>query len=93
VDQLDFFVGKQKKSNHEGFIVYNNDEVYGYKWHNWKINLFELENMNSEARKLNVPRIYNLITDPKEEYNMASEATSPFKVVLLAILQKCYNNV
>jgi len=75
VDQLDFFTGKKDNSNREGFIIYNNDDVYGYKWHNWKMHLVELENMNSEPRPLNVPRIYNLITDPKEEYNMASEAT------------------
>ena len=87
MDQLDFFVGKQKKSNHEGFIVYNNDEVYGYKWRNWKMHLVELENMNSEARKLNVLRIYNLITDPKEEYNMASEATYVLPVMFKKIVE------
>lgn len=75
VDQLGFFLGEQEASNREGFIVYNNDEVYGYKWRNWKMHLIELENMNSEPRQLNVPRVYNLVTDPKEEYNMASEAT------------------
>jgi len=74
IDQLDFFLGKQENSNREGFIVYNNDDIYGYKWRNWKVHLVELENMNSEPKPLNVPRIYNLITDPKEEYNMASEA-------------------
>ena len=75
VDQYDFLTGVKEKSNREGFIVYNNDDVYGYKWRNWKMHLIELENMNSDPRPLNVPRIYNLIMDPKEEYNMASEAT------------------
>ncbi len=75
VDQFDFFVGEQEKSNREGFIVYNNDDVYGYKWRNWKMHLIELDNMNSEPKPLNVPRVYNLTTDPKEEYNMSSEAT------------------
>ena len=28
-----------------------------------------------DPKPLNVPRVYNLITDPKEEYNMAEEAT------------------
>jgi len=57
VDQLDFFTGKQEKSNLDGFIVYNNDDIYGYKWGNWKMHLVELENMNSEPKPLNVPRI------------------------------------
>ena len=75
IDQLDFILGKQEKSNREGFPCYNGNEMFAYKWRNWKMHLVELENMNSEPKKLNVPRVYNLIKDPKEEYNMASEAT------------------
>ena len=86
VDQLAFFMGKQKKSNLEGFIIYNNDDIYGYKWRNWKMHLVELENMNSEPRKLNVPRIYNLITDPKEEYQMQEEATWVLPVMFKKIV-------
>ena len=86
VDQLDFFTGKQKTANREGFIIYNNDDIYGYKWRNWKMHLVELENMNSEPRPLNVPRIYNLITDPKEEYNMAAEATWVLPVMFKKIV-------
>ena len=87
VEQIEFFLGKQEKSNREGFIVYNNDDVYGYKWRNWKVHLIELENMNSEPQPLNVPRIYNLITDPKEEYNMASEATWIAPVIFKKIVE------
>jgi len=87
VDQLAFFTGKQEKSNLEGFIIYNNDDVYGYKWRNWKMHLFELENMNSEPMRLNVPRVYNLITDPKEEYNMAAEATWVLPVMFKKIIE------
>ena len=87
VDQLDFFLGEQEKSNREGFIVYNNDDVYGYKWRNWKMHLIELENMNSEPRPLNVPRVYNLTTDPKEEYNMSSEATWLLPVMFEKIVE------
>ena len=87
VDQLDFFTGKQEKSNLEGFIIYNNDDVYGYKWRNWKMHLVELENMNSEPMQLNVPRVYNLITDPKEEYNLAAEATWVLPVLFKKIVE------
>ena len=87
IDQLDFFTGKQDKSNREGFIIYNNDDIYGYKWRNWKMHLVELENMNSAPMKLNVPRIYNLIKDPKEEYNMASEATWVLPVLFPKIVE------
>jgi arylsulfatase len=87
VDQLDFFRGEQDESNREGFIVYNNDDVYGYKWRNWKMHLIELENMNSEPRPLNVPRVFNLTTDPKEEYNMAAEATWLLPVMFEKIVE------
>ena len=91
VDQLDFLLGKQANSNREGFIVYNNDDVYGYKWRNWKMHLFELENMNSEPMRLNVPRIYNLITDPKEEYQIQAESTWVLPVLLKRYL-RCWRS-
>lgn len=87
VDQSDFFLGKQDRSNREGFIIYNNDDVYGYKWRNWKVHLVELENMNSEPRPLNVPRIYNLITDPKEEYQVQEQSTWVLPVIFSKIVE------
>jgi arylsulfatase len=86
VEQLDFFTEKQKKSNREGFIVYNGDDIFAYKWRNWKMHLVYLENMNSVPQTLNVPRAYNLITDPKEEYNMAAEATWVLPVIFKKIV-------
>ena len=87
VNQLDFFLGKQDHSNREGFIIYNGDDVYGYKWRNWKMHLIELEHMNAEPRQLNVPRVYNLISDPKEQYNMATEATWVLPVMFEKIVE------
>jgi len=87
VDQLDFLTGKKENSNREGFIVYNNDDIYGYKWRNWKMHLIELENMNSEPKTLNVPRVHNLIIDPKEEYNMSAEATWLLPVMFKKIVE------
>jgi arylsulfatase len=86
IDQLDFFLGKQEKSNREGFPAYNGNQLFAYKWRNWKMHLVELENMNSEPKRLNVPRVYNLITDQKEEYNMASEATWVLPVMFKKII-------
>ena len=37
VDQLDFFTGKQEKSNLDGFMVYVGNELFGVKWRNWKM--------------------------------------------------------
>jgi arylsulfatase len=87
VDQLDFLLGNQETSNREGFPAYNGNQLFAYKWRNWKMHLVELETMNSVPEKLNVPRVYNLITDPKEEYNMASEATWVLPVMFNKIIE------
>jgi hypothetical protein len=43
VDQLDFMMGKQEKSNRDGFVVYVGNEIYGVKWENWKMKSKELD--------------------------------------------------
>ena len=42
--------------------------------------------MNSEPRPLNVPRIYNLITDPKEEYQVQEQSTWVLPVIFSKIV-------
>ena len=49
VDQSDFILGKQKKSNREGFIVYMATDIFGVKWRNWKLNFAEMESALSEC--------------------------------------------
>lgn len=67
-DQLDFFLGKQKESNREGFPIYNGDDLYAYKWRDYKIHFVQLDSMFGSPKKLNMPRMHNLIKDPKELY-------------------------
>ncbi|WP_035140458.1 arylsulfatase [Fischerella sp. PCC 9605] len=68
VDQTDFFLGKQK-SNREGFPVFVADRLEAVKWRNWKMAFYEAQrDWWSPATKLGVPKIFNLFTDPKEEY-------------------------
>lgn len=68
VDQLSFLTGTQEKSNREGFPVYNGDEMFAYKWRNWKIHFVELNSMFGSPERLNFPKLHNLIEDPKELY-------------------------
>ena len=37
VDQSEFLMGKQKKSNRDGLIVYLGNDLFGVKWRNWKM--------------------------------------------------------
>jgi arylsulfatase len=70
VDQTDFLLGEQEKSNREGLIVYMGNDVWGVKWRNWKVNLKEQDNILSETRSSGMPRIYNLLKDPGETQNV-----------------------
>jgi arylsulfatase len=70
VDQTDFFLGKQKKSNREGIIVYMGNEIFGVKWRDWKVNFKELDTVFSETRTYGMPRVYNLLADPQESENV-----------------------
>ena len=72
VDQLDFFVGKQEKSNREGFIAYVADRLHAVKWRNWKMHLIWQVKMYDPPVKLPLPKIVNLLTDLKEEHDLLS---------------------
>ena len=86
VDQYDFFTGKQATSNREGFPVYNGDTLYAYKWRNWKLHLVDLPDMGSKPQRYLVPRIYHLLTDPKELYNVNVDSTWIMPVVFKKII-------
>jgi len=68
VNQLDWLMGKQEKSNREGFPIYNGDTLFAYKWRNWKMHLVQLDSMLAAPKRLNMPHLFNLIQDPKEKY-------------------------
>ena len=44
--------------------------MFAYKWRDWKVHFVELDSMRGKPQILNIPRIYNLISDPKELYNL-----------------------
>ena len=87
VDQLDFLTGKQKTSNREGFPVYNGDDMFAYKWRNWKMHFMQLDNMRGIPQKTLMPRLHHLIKDPKEEHDIASEATWVMPVIMKQIVR------
>lgn len=87
MDQLDFLVGKQETSNRDGFPAYNGDDMYAYKWRNWKVHFIELNNMYDVPKKLNVPQLYHLIKDPKEEFDIVGESTWVLPVVTKKMIE------
>ena len=69
VDQTDFLLGNSEQSSREGFPVFVADRLEAVKWRNWKIVFYdEQRDWWSPPVKLGIPKAFDLITDPKEEY-------------------------
>ena len=66
VDQMPLFTGKTDQSARQGFPVYNGDEMFAYKWRNFKVHFYEHESMFDKPVKHNFPRVHDLLRDPKE---------------------------
>jgi arylsulfatase A-like enzyme len=75
VDQLDFFLGEQEKSNREGFPAYVADRLSAVKWRNWKMHLIWQESMYAPPVTLPLPRLINLLADLKEERDVLAKNT------------------
>ena len=68
IDLTGFLTGKSEKSGRESVVIYNGTDVYGVKWRNWKMMVREIKTIVPEvAAPLSVPKIYNLLQDPREE--------------------------
>jgi arylsulfatase A-like enzyme len=69
VDQSEFLLGRSEHSAREGFPVFVADRMEAVKWKNWKVSFYEQErDWWSPPTKLGVPKILDLLSDPKEEY-------------------------
>jgi len=66
VDQLDWLTGDADTSQREGYIYWMGPQMYGVKWHNFKLVLVAQKYMQDAAAKLPTPRLINLATDPQE---------------------------
>jgi arylsulfatase len=80
VDQTDFFLGKQEKSNREGIILYVGNDLFGVKWRNWKMMFKEVVRGTDDKKTYDFPRFYNLYNDPKEEYPLTKATAGHFWV-------------
>lgn len=80
VDQLDFLVGKQKKSNREHLLTFTGDQLQALSFRQFRYYLVEVvpsgsgfsrqEGLAGAYRRLHYPLIYNIEADPREEFNI-----------------------
>ncbi len=65
-DQRAFFEGKTDESAREGFPIWNGRDLYGAKWHHYKLKFYDQKHMFEPALRLPIPHLINLKVDPKE---------------------------
>jgi len=87
IDQFDFLTGKTDKSAREGFPAYNGDTLFAYKWGNWKLHFTELATMGSPIVNPGMPRLYHLLRDPKEQYDLVHYGGTDGFWVMPAIME------
>jgi arylsulfatase len=69
VDQSDFFFGRQTHSNRDTILAFVAERLEAVKWKDWKLCFYEhTRDWFGSPQKLTMPKLYNLLTDMKEEY-------------------------
>jgi arylsulfatase len=78
VDQIDWLIGKQDNSARDSRMVFFNGNFVGIRWRQFKFLTMEYEKKGSLTRPaytgISAPHLYNLKSDPKEEYNLLGES-------------------
>ena len=78
VDQTNWLLGKQEHSARDSRLVFFNGNFVGIRWRQFKFLTIEYEKQSSLARPaytgVSLPQLYNLKSDPKEEYNIMGES-------------------
>lgn len=88
MDQSDFLTGRAEHSPRDGFPVYNGDKLMAYKWRNWKLHFMEQATMRSPIVSPGMPRLYHLLRDPKEQYDLITYGGADGFWVMPAIMER-----
>ncbi len=70
IDQSDFIMGKQEKSNREHVVTYVGDTLYAVKWRNMKVHFAATEGTHSVVQTYTFPQVFDIKEDPKESYEL-----------------------
>ncbi|WP_336697768.1 sulfatase-like hydrolase/transferase [Curtobacterium sp. USHLN213] len=71
IDQSAWLTGAEDRSGRDGYLYWMGSELYGAKWHDFKLVLVAQRYLEEAASRLPTPRIVNLITDPQEREAIA----------------------
>lgn len=86
INMAGFLTGKQVQSGREGFPVYVGENLHAVKWRNWKMHMIWQEYMYDPPQTLPIPRLYNLLEDPRERHDVFLPGNTWVKVPVLKLL-------
>ncbi len=70
INQWDWLCGRQEESNREGYLYWMGKELYGVKWHDFKVAFKEQKYSTDAVGNLSAPKLMNLVVDPQERENI-----------------------
>jgi len=70
VNQQDFLLGKQVKSNREHVVTFVGDDVWSVKWRNMKVHFMTAEGTHAIVQRYTFPQVYDIKNDPSESYEL-----------------------
>jgi len=70
INQKDFVLGNQEKSNREYVITYIGDKVAAVKWRNMKVHFYAYEGTHSVLHEYTFPQVFDIKEDVKESYEL-----------------------
>jgi arylsulfatase A-like enzyme len=68
MDMREFLLGDAEESGRNTVLCIQGNRLQAGKWRQWKMHLIEQDDMYSRWTALNMPRVYNLEWDPREEH-------------------------
>jgi len=70
VDMRDFLLGDAEESGRDAVLCLQGNRLQAVKWHQWKIHLFHQDDFYSTWSANNIPLVFNLEWDPREEHQI-----------------------
>jgi len=87
VNMAEFFLGKRAQSGREGFPIYVGDDLRALKWRNWKVHFaWARTKYDPVARYSTVPKVVDLIRDPREERTVPEPANAWLQFTALPVM-------
>jgi len=87
VDMSAFLRGERKASGREGFPVFVGSDFYALKWHDWKVHyIWQPGKYAPKEVYSTVPRIVNLLSDPRETRSVGEPFNSWLQYAMAATM-------